>query len=129
MIVNSLQDILPLVEQPSRYLGTEINRVQKDPGDVTLYFALAFPDLYEIGASHFGMQILYDILNRSPWIAAERVFVPGPDMDQYLREALFPLCSLESRRPLNRFDIIGFSLLYELNYTGILQMLDLSGIP
>jgi len=129
MIVNSLQDILPLVEQPSRYLGTEINRVQKDPGDVTLYFALAFPDLYEIGASHFGMQILYDILNRSPWIAAERVFVPGPDMDQYLREARYPLCSLESRRPLNRFDIIGFSLLYELNYTGILQMLDLSGIP
>ena len=129
MIVNSLQDILPLVEQPSRYLGTEINRVQKDPGEVSLYFALAFPDLYEIGASHFGMQILYDILNRSPRIAAERVFAPGLDMDHYLREARFPLCSLESRRPLSRFDIVGFSLLYELNYTGILQMLDLAGIP
>ena len=129
MIIKSIEDILPLVEKPSRYLGGEINQIKKDPAKVKLKFALAFPDLYEIGTSHFGMQILYHILNAHPDIAAERVFAPAADMDAHLRRAGLPLFSLESRRPLKQFDIIGFSLLYELNYTNILTILDLAGIP
>ena len=124
-----INDLLPLIERPSRYLGTEINTVKKDLNQVKLRFALAFPDLYEIGTSHFGMQILYHILNLEPDIAAERVFAPGLDLEALLRKTGQPLFSLESREPLNRFDIIGFSLLYELNYTNVLTMLDLAGIP
>jgi radical SAM family uncharacterized protein/radical SAM-linked protein len=129
MALDSLDDILPLVEKPSRYLGSEINIVRKDPSRVKLRFALAFPDLYEIGTSHFGMQILYHILNADPNIAAERVFAPGTDMETILRNTGRPLFSLESRESIRRFDIIGFSLLYELNYTNILTILDLSQIP
>jgi len=129
MRIKTIEDILPLVEKPSRYLGGEINQIKKDPDGVKLRFALAFPDLYEIGTSHFGMQILYHILNRHADIAAERVFAPGVDMAARLRSAGLPLFTLESRRPLNRFDIIGFSLLYELNYTNMLTILELAGIP
>jgi radical SAM family uncharacterized protein/radical SAM-linked protein len=129
MSIKTIEDILPLVEKPSRYLGGEINQIKKDPGSVKLRFALAFPDLYEIGTSHFGMQILYHILNRHADIAAERVFAPGVDMEARLRSAGLPLFTLESRQPLNRFDIIGFSLLYELNYTNMLTILELAGIP
>ncbi len=129
MSIKTIEDILPLVEKPSRYLGGEINQSKKDPDRVKLRFALAFPDLYEIGTSHFGMQILYHILNAHADIAAERVFAPGIDMEARLRSAGLPLFTLESRRPLNRFDIIGFSLLYELNYTNMLSMLELAGIP
>ncbi len=125
----TIQDLLAFVEQPSRYLGTEINTIHKDPKDIRLFFALAFPDLYEIGTSHFGLQILYSILNGRKEIAAERVFAPALDMEARLRENGVPLSSLESGKPLVRFDIIGFSLLYELNYTNILTMLDLSGLP
>ncbi|MGD9174714.1 MAG: TIGR03960 family B12-binding radical SAM protein, partial [Desulfobacterales bacterium] len=129
MSIKTIEDILPLVKKPSRYLGGEINQVKKDPTSVKLRFALAFPDLYEIGTSHFGMQILYHILNSHADIAAERVFAPGMDMDRHLRAAGLRLFSLESRHPLDHFDIIGFSLLYELNYTNILTILELSGIP
>ncbi len=125
----SVQDLLPFVEQPSQYLGNEINRAHKDPGDVELKMALAFPDLYQIGTSHFGMQILYHILNAEKNIFAERVFAPGTDMEAHLRNARIPLVTLESRTPLDKMDIIGFSLLYELNYTNILTMLDLGRIP
>jgi len=124
-----LQDILPLVKQPSRYLGNEINRVKKNLDQVDLRVALAFPDMYEIGTSHFGMQILYDRLNTRADIAAERVFTPDVDMQAHLKAADLPLMSLESGWSLNQFDIVGFSLLYELNYTNILAMLDLAGIP
>ncbi len=124
-----IDDLLPLVEKPSRYLGSEINTIKKDLGRVKLRFALAFPDLYEIGTSHFGMQILYHILNADPDIAAERVFAPGVDMEALLRNTGQPLFSLESRAPLSRFDIVGFSLLYELNYTNVLTILDLANIP
>jgi len=124
-----LQNILPLVKQPSRYLGNEINRVKKDLDQVDLRVALAFPDMYEIGTSHFGMQILYDRLNTRTDIAAERVFAPDIDMQAHLKTADLPLMSLESGWSLRRFDIIGFSLLYELNYTNILGMLDLARIP
>jgi len=129
MAIEPLDDILPFVEKPSRYLGSEINIVRKDPSRVKLRFALAFPDLYEIGTSHFGMQILYHILNADPDIAAERVFAPGTDMETILRNTGLPLFSLESRESIRRFDIIGFSLLYELNYTNILTILDLAQIP
>ena len=124
-----IKNILPLVERPSRYLGSEINTVNKDLSKVKLRFALAFPDLYEIGTSHFGMQILYHILNLQPDVAAERVFAPGIDMEARLRSSGTSLFSLESHQALNSFDIIGFSLLYELNFTNVLMMLDLAGIP
>lgn len=125
----SLEDILPLVRHPSHYLGSEINAVRKDPGRVRLRVALAFPDLYEIGMSHVGIQILYHILNAREEIAAERVFAPGLDLEAELRATKTPLCSLETRTALADFDIFGFSLLYELTFTNILNMLDLSSIP
>lgn len=129
MAIYTIDDILPLVEKPSRYLGSEINIKKKDLRRVKLRFALAFPDLYEIGTSHFGMQILYHILNADPDIAAERVFAPGVDMEAILRDTGLSLFSLESREPVNRFDIVGFSLLYELNFTNVLTILDLAAIP
>lgn len=124
-----IQDILPLVEMPSQYIGSEVNAIKKDPKTVELFIALAFPDLYAIGTSHFGLQILYQILNREQTIAAERVYAPDTDMEARLRNAGLSLASLESARPLAEFDIIGFSLLYELNYTNILTILELSKIP
>ncbi len=129
MSSGTIHELLSRVEKPSRYLGTEVNATPKDPNQVKLRFALAFPDLYEIGTSHFGMQILYHVLNSQPEIAAERVFAPARDMERELRSTGTPLFSLENRTPLDRFDIIGFSLLYELNYTNVLTILDLSGIP
>jgi radical SAM family uncharacterized protein/radical SAM-linked protein len=124
-----LDDILPFVEKPSRYLGSEINSIKKDAGSTKLRMALAFPDLYEIGTSHFGLQILYHVLNRQADISAERVFAPAVDMEARLRKSGQPLFSLESHQPLDHFDVIGFSLLYELNYTNVLTILDLAGIP
>ena len=129
MWMPTLQDILARVEKPSRYLGSEINSVHKKSSDVLLSVALAFPDLYEIGTSHFGLQILYHILNSDPRIAAERVFAPGNDMYEQLQSAGLPLFSLESHRPLNEFEIVGFSLLYELNYTNVIHMLRMAAIP
>jgi radical SAM family uncharacterized protein/radical SAM-linked protein len=129
MTLKTIQDILPLVNKPSRYLGTEVNTCKKDLSTVRLKIALAFPDLYEIGTSHFGMQILYHILNQRRDIAAERVFSPAEDMEALMRTSRLPLVSLESQYPLNQFDIIGFSLLYELNYTNMLTILDLAGVP
>lgn len=129
MAVKNIDNILPLVEQPSRYLGSEVNTVKKDYKELSFSVALAFPDLYEVGTSHFGLQILYHILNSHKNIAAERVFTPAVDFEAYLRASNTPLFSLETRRPLDKFDMIGFSLLYELNFTNILTMLDLANIP
>ncbi len=128
MSETSIQEILPLIQMPSRYLGRETNSIQKAWGKTELHIALAFPDLYEIATSHFGIQILYGILNAQDQIQAERVFAPAVDMEAQLREKRVPLCSLESETPLNSFDIIGFSLLYELNYTNMVNMLDLANI-
>ncbi|NVM56551.1 MAG: TIGR03960 family B12-binding radical SAM protein, partial [Desulfobacterales bacterium] len=125
----SLNEILPLVRHPSHYLGSEINAIRKDPGQVRLRFALAFPDLYELGMCHTGIQILYHVLNAREDIAAERVFAPGLELEAELQASNSPLCSLETRTPLSRFDIIGFSLLYELTFTNILNLLSLSGTP
>jgi radical SAM family uncharacterized protein/radical SAM-linked protein len=129
MTHHTLDEILPFVERPSRYLGSEINTIKKDLNRAKLCFALVFPDLYEIGTSHFGMQILYNILNAHVDIAAERVFAPAVDMEAQLRNTGRPIFSLESHEPVNHFDIVGFSLLYELNYTNVLTIFDLAGIP
>jgi radical SAM superfamily enzyme YgiQ (UPF0313 family) len=122
-------ELLLSVEKPSRYTGGEVNTIEKDDSACSLRFALAFPDTYEVGMSHLGLQILYAILNGLPEVACERCFAPWPDMERELRQRRIPLCSLESQRPLTAFDIVGFSLQYELSYTNVLLMLDLSGIP
>ena len=115
--------------RPSRYLGNEVNSVNKDPSRIEVSIALAFPDIYEIGMSHLGLKILYNILNSQEWLAAERVFSPWVDLENELRSRGIPLTTLESERPLSGFDLVGFSLQHELSYTNVLNMLDLSGIP
>ncbi len=122
-------ELLHFVSRPSRYLGNEVNSVHKDSGKVRLKFALAFPDAYEVGMSHMGLQILYSILNSREDIACERVFAPWIDMEGILRSEGMPLISLESGLPLRNFDIIGFSLQYELSFSNVLNMLSLSSIP
>jgi radical SAM family uncharacterized protein/radical SAM-linked protein len=126
---DQLRNILQKVEKPGRYLGGEWNAVKKDPERVTAKVALAFPDVYEVGMSYLGQKILYHILNSHPHILAERVFAPWEDLERELRNKRIPLFSLENRIPLERFDIIGFSLLYELNYSNVLNMLNLGLIP
>jgi len=125
----AIERILPRVQKPARYIGGEWNSVVKDPGRVALRMALAFPDSYELGMSHLGLRILYNLLNSRPDIWAERVFCPWLDMEQELRRAEIPLTTLESETPLKDFHVVGFSLQYELNYPNILTMLDLGGIP
>jgi len=120
---------LARVQRPSRYLGTEVNVPSKHWDACQLRVALAFPDVYEVGMSHLGLPLLYEALNRLEWAGAERVFAPWSDMEAYLRSHRLPLVSLESATPLNRFDIVGFSLQYELSYTNVITMLELGGIP
>jgi len=124
---DNFDELLLRAEKPSRYIGAEVNAAHKDKAEVR--FLLAFPDTYEVGMSHLGLQILYSILNQIPYAAAERCFAPWPDREKQLREGKIPLTSLESQMPLMDFDIIGFSLQYELSYTNLLNMLDLGGIP
>src|SRR6185503_14025700 len=125
----ALDLILPLVEKPARYTGGEWNSVRKPSEDIRARIALCFPDTYEIGMSHLGLKILYGLLNKQPGWAAERVYAPWPDMEARLRERRIPLLSLESYTPLDHFDVVGFSLQYELTYTNVLTMLDLGRIP
>ncbi len=117
------------VSRPSRYLGGELGSICKLDSGIDVRMVLAFPDVYEVGMSHIGFPILYNILNGLNWAAAERVYSPWADMEQWLRDQQQPLCSLETSLPLGEFDIIGFTLQYELSYTNLLTMLDLSGIP
>jgi radical SAM family uncharacterized protein/radical SAM-linked protein len=124
-----VDEILPLVGKPSRYIGMEWNAIRKDPSRAKVRIALAFPDTYEIGMSHLGLKILYQILNRRPEFLAERVYAPWVDAEKLLRDRGIPLCSQESGYSLADFDLIGFTLQYELSYTTILNMLDLAGIP
>jgi radical SAM family uncharacterized protein/radical SAM-linked protein len=123
------ESLLNRVDKPGRYLGNERGRVHKDPSAVRLRFALGFPDVYEIGQSHPGLHILYDLLNRRPDVYAERVYAPWFDMEAALRDARLPLPTLETFTPLDAFDIVGFTLQYELTYTNVLAMLDLGNIP
>ncbi len=125
----ALRRILNRVEKPGRYVGGEWNEIKKGPGAARYKVALAFPDVYEIGMSYLGQKILYGLLNRNPAVQAERVFAPWPDLEQELRRSGVPLASLENGIPLRDFDAVGFSLLYELNYTNVLTILDLGGIP
>ncbi|MDH4222135.1 MAG: TIGR03960 family B12-binding radical SAM protein [candidate division Zixibacteria bacterium] len=122
------KELLPFVIKPGRYVGNELNVIRKEPED-KLKFALVFPDIYEIGMSYLGLRILYHIINKRPDTLCERAFLPWPEAEYVLREKSIPLFSLESYTPLREFDIIGFSLTYELNYTGALNILDLAGIP
>ncbi|MBQ3551982.1 MAG: TIGR03960 family B12-binding radical SAM protein [Clostridia bacterium] len=124
---NTLSELLSKVEKPARYIGGELNMTSKTDADYS--FALCFPDVYEIGMSHLGSRILYNILNKRTDTICERVYAPWIDMEKLLFERSLPLFSLETKRDLNKFNIIGFSLLYEMSYTGILNMLDMSGIP
>ncbi|MFP4071785.1 MAG: TIGR03960 family B12-binding radical SAM protein [Desulfovibrionales bacterium] len=124
-----MREILPLIQRPSHYLGTEMNAVHKDPEQVDVRLALAFPDLYEIGMSYIGQRILAHMVNRHERFWAERVFAPGLDAARLLRERGLVLTTLESDTPLNEMDVVAFSLTHELCYTNVLYMLDLAGIP
>lgn len=121
--------MLRQVEKPARYIGGEVNMVKKDPADVSVRFGFAFPDIYEIGMSYLGLQILYDIMNKEDDVYCERVFAPGLDMEKLMRESGLPLFTLETMTPVKELDILGFTLQYELSYTNVLNMLDLGGIP
>lgn len=128
-MIHSIERFLPLVSKPGRYVGAELNRTTKNWSDARVRVALAFPETYEIGMSHLGLKILYDIVNSEPAFLAERVFAPWGDMEKEMRGRGIPLYSLESYRPLREFDVVGFSLQYEMTYTNVLNMLDLAGIP
>ncbi|MEK7773122.1 MAG: TIGR03960 family B12-binding radical SAM protein, partial [Deltaproteobacteria bacterium] len=125
----NIKDYLPLVRKPSRYTGGEVNSIKKDLSRVRLTFGLGFPDAYEVGMSHLGLQILYQILNAREDIACERVFAPWGDMEALLRSRGMRLATLESGVALCDLDVMGFSLQYELSYTNIINMLDLGSIP
>lgn len=129
MIDHEIESILPLVEKPARYTGGETNVTGTAGRRVSLSFALAFPDVYEVGMSHQGLQILYGILNGRPGFTAERVYAPWPDMASLMASRGMALSSLESATPIHQFDIIGFSLQYELSLTNVLSMLDLGRVP
>lgn len=122
-------DILMSIEKPARYIGGEVNMVKKDLDKVDVRFCMCFPDVYEVGMSHLGIQILYDMFNKRDDIYCERVYSPWPDLDKILREKDIPLFALESQDPLYKFDFLGITLQYEMCYTNVLQILDLGKIP
>jgi len=122
-------EILLTVQQPARYIGGEVNSVMKNPSLVDIRFAMCFPDVYDIGMSHLGIQILYDMFNKREDVYCERVYSPWTDLDKIMREKNIPLFALESQEPVKNFDFLGITLQYEMCYTNILQILDLSHIP
>ncbi len=122
-------EILLSIQQPARYIGGEVNMCVKDPKSVAIRFAMCFPDVYEIGMSHLGIQILYDMFNRRDDTYCERVYSPWTDLDKIMREKQIPLFALESQDPIKDFDFLGITLQYEMCYTNVLQILDLSQIP
>ena len=122
-------EVLLSVSEPARYIGGELNSVVKDKSKVQVRFAMCFPDVYEIGMSHLGIQILYDMFNRREDVWCERVYSPWTDLDAIMRKKNIPLFALESQDPIKDFDFLGITLQYEMCYTNILQILDLSGIP
>lgn len=122
-------EILLKIEKPARYIGGEVNSVMKDKDQVDIRFAMCFPDVYEIGMSHLGIQILYDMFNRREEVWCERVYSPWTDLDQVMRKKNIPLFALESQDPIKDFDFLGITIQFEMCYTNILQILDLSQIP
>lgn len=127
---NAIPDeILLQVEKPARYVGREVNMVKKDPKNVDIRFAFCFPDVYEVGMSHLGLQILYYFLNRREDTYCERAFSPWTDLEEKMRENNIPMFALESQDALSDFDFVGFTLQYELCYTNLINMLEMSQIP
>ena len=124
-----LEEMLPQVTNPTRYMGREVNSVVKDLDEVEVKVALAFPDVYEVGMSHLGIKILYHLLNQRDEVAAERVYSPWQDMEEKMRTEDLPLFTLENKSPVSDFDILGFTLQYELSYTNLLNILDLANLP
>ena len=122
-------DILMQLDKPARYIGNELNMVKKDPSKVDIRFAMCFPDVYEIGMSHLGIQILYEMFNRRDDVYCERVYSPWPDLHKIMKEEDIPLFALETQDPIKDFDFVGITLQYEMCYTNILQILDLAQIP
>ena len=129
MLSQKIEKILQEVQKPGRYVGGELNSIIKDKNKVDVRYAFCFPDTYEIGMSHLGMKILYSVVNRLDYAWCERVFAPDVDMEEKMRENGIKLWALESGDPLDEFDMLGFTLQYELSYSNILNMLDLAGIP
>ena len=129
MVSKKIEKILPLVQKPGRYTGGELNSVIKDKNKVDIRYAFCFPDCYEIGMSHLGIKILYAAANERDDVWCERVFAPWHDMEEEMRKRALPLYALESGDPIKDFDLIGFTLQYELSYTNVLNMLDLAGLP
>ena len=122
-------EILMKVDKPARYIGNEFNSVMKDTSQVNIRFAMCFPDVYEIGMSHLGIQILYDMFNRMDDVWCERVYSPWPDLHEIMKQENIPLFGLESQEPIKDFDFVAMTLQYEMCYTNILQILDLAQIP
>ena len=128
-MTDKLHRILQSVQKPARYVGGEYNEIIKDKREVDVRVAFCFPDTYEIGMSNIGMRILYDVMNKLPGVWCERVFAPWGDMEKALREHDIPLYALESKDPVRDFDLIAFTLGYEMSYTNVLNMLELAGVP
>lgn len=128
-MIPELESLFMQVQKPARYTGGELNSVVKEKTPELIRFAFCFPDLYEVGMSHLGMKILYGLYNEQEDVWCERVFAPDTDMEALMREKGIPLFGLESRDPIQEFDFIGFTLQYELSFTGVLNMLDLAGVP
>ena len=122
-------EILMKIDKPARYIGNELNSIKKDKEKIAIRFAMCFPDVYEIGMSHLGVQILYDMFNKMEDVWCERVYSPWPDLHKIMKEEHLPLFGLESQEPIKDFDFIGFTLNYEMCYTNVLQILDLGQIP
>lgn len=122
-------EILLKIEKPARYIGNEVNSVMKNKNEVDIRFAMCFPDVYEIGMSHLGIQILYDMFNKREDTWCERVYSPWPDLDAIMREKQIPLFALESQDNIKDFDFLGITLQYEMCYTNVLQILDLAQMP
>lgn len=128
-MTDQLHRILTRVQKPARYVGGEYNQVIKKKSDVDVRVAFCFPDTYEIGMSNIGMRILYGVMNEMPGVWCERVFAPWGDMEQAMRENAIPLYALESKDPVRCFDMIAFTLGYEMCYSNVLNMLELAGVP
>lgn len=122
-------EILLQMEKPARYIGNEVNAANKDKSAVDVSVCMCFPDVYEIGMSHLGIQILYDMFNRRKDVYCDRVYSPWMDLDKIMREKQIPLFAVESQEPVKSFDFLGITIQYEMCYTNILQVLDLSQIP
>lgn len=121
--------VLMQIEKPARYIGNEVNMVRKNLSEVDVRIAMCFPDVYEIGMSYLGIQILYDMFNRREDVYCERVYSPWPDLDAIMRKEHIPLFSLETQTAISEFDWLAITIQYEMCYTNILQVIDLAGIP